>query len=408
MNINLERVITDIKNLSTFTSTPNLGVTRLSFTKEDREAREYIKSEMNKIGLKVYEDGYSNLFGRLEGTIKNAPVIMMGSHFDSVKNGGPLDGVLGVVSALEIIRTLKENNINPKYPLEIAAFNDEEGVRFGNGISNSRAMAGLMTEKELDTVRDIDNITLRQAMEDFGIDINLKNAKREKNSIKAFFELHIEQGPILEDCKKDIGLVETIVGLNSYEIEFTGISGHSGTTPMNLRKDALVAASKFVLDLNSIAKGVAHGSVATVGELNVFPNALNVIPGHVFLSVDLRATKKELISSMYDKMINSLKDIEKTYGISFEIRETLYIAPVNMNQNNLEILEELSSKLGYNSMRMNSGAGHDSMIMADLCPTNLIFVPSINGISHHPEEWTDPKDFEKGIKLLLNVILNMI
>ena len=180
MNINLERVITDIKNLSTFTSTPNLGVTRLSFTKEDREAREYIKSEMNKIGLKVYEDGYSNLFGRLEGTIKNAPVIMMGSHFDSVKNGGPLDGVLGVVSALEIIRTLKENNINPKYPLEIAAFNDEEGVRFGNGISNSRAMAGLMTEKELDTVRDIDNITLRQAMEDFGIDINLKNAKREK------------------------------------------------------------------------------------------------------------------------------------------------------------------------------------------------------------------------------------
>lgn len=295
MSINLGRVIKDIETLSTFNATPGKGVTRLSFTKEDKLARDYIRNEMEKIGLKVWEDGYSNLFGRREGKNPDGPVVMIGSHFDTVINGGAFDGVAGLVSALEIMRYFEENKIDNHFPIEIVAMNDEEGVRFGTGISNSRAMAGFIDEEELDNAIDRDGISLRKAMEDFGIVPDLKNAKRPEGSIKAFIELHIEQGPVLEYNKKDLGLVETIVGLDRYDIEFKGKSGHAGTTPMDNRKDALIGASEFVLSLNRIVKEIGNGTVGTIGELCLLPNASNVIPGYVKISVDIRSTNENNI-----------------------------------------------------------------------------------------------------------------
>lgn len=407
MHIDLKRVIKDIETLATFNATPGNGVTRLSFTKEDRQARDYIRNKMEAIGLKTWEDGYSNLFGRREGKNPKAPVIMIGSHFDSVINGGPLDGVLGVVAALEILRIFEENNIGNYYPIEMVAMNDEEGVRFGTGISNSRAMAGLIDEKELDNFKDKDGISIREAMIQFGIIPDLKDAIRPKGSIKTFIELHIEQGPVLEAERKDIGLVETIVGLDRYEVIIKGMSGHAGTTPMDKRKDALVGASEFILAVNRIAKEIGDGTVGTVGQLSLTPNASNVIPGYVNLSLDIRSTKEDNIKAFYNRLIEESEYIKSKYHIDIQITHNLYIQPVNMSDKNIALMEKVCQKLGYTYMRMNSGAGHDAMIMAKMAPSSLIFVPSKAGLSHHPDEWTDYEDIEKGIALMLNTVLEL-
>ncbi len=407
MHIDLKRVIKDIETLATFNATPGNGVTRLSFTKEDRQARDYIRNKMEAIGLKTWEDGYSNLFGRREGKNPKAPVIMIGSHYDSVINGGPLDGVLGVVAALEILRIFEENNIGNYYPIEMVAMNDEEGVRFGTGISNSRAMAGLIDEKELDNFKDKDGISIREAMIQFGIIPDLKDAIRPKGSIKTFIELHIEQGPVLEAERKDIGLVETIVGLDRYEVIIKGMSGHAGTTPMDKRKDALVGASEFILAVNRIAKEIGDGTVGTVGQLSLTPNASNVIPGYVNLSLDIRSTKEDNIKAFYNRLIEESEYIKSKYHIDIQITHNLYIQPVNMSDKNIALMEKVCQKLGYTYMRMNSGAGHDAMIMAKMAPSSLIFVPSKAGLSHHPDEWTDYEDIEKGIALMLNTVLEL-
>ena len=407
MHIDLKRVIKDIETLATFNATPGNGVTRLSFTKEDRQARDYIRNEMEAIGLKTWEDGYSNLFGRREGKNPKAPVIMIGSHYDSVINGGPLDGVLGVVAALEILRIFEENNVGNYYPIEMVAMNDEEGVRFGTGISNSRAMAGLIDEKELDNFKDKDGISIREAMIQFGIIPDLKDAIRPKGSIKTFIELHIEQGPVLEAERKDIGLVETIVGLDRYEVIIKGMSGHAGTTPMDKRKDALVGASEFILAVNRIAKEIGDGTVGTVGQLSLTPNASNVIPGYVNLSLDIRSTKEDNIKAFYNRLIEESEYIKSKYHIDIQITHNLYIQPVNMSDKNIALMEKVCQKLGYTYMRMNSGAGHDAMIMAKMAPSSLIFVPSKAGLSHHPDEWTDYEDIEKGIALMLNTVLEL-
>ena len=407
MHIDLKRVIKDIETLATFNATPGNGVTRLSFTKEDRQARDYIRNKMEAIGLKTWEDGYSNLFGRREGKNPKAPVIMIGSHYDSVINGGPLDGVLGVVAALEILRIFEENNIGNYYPIEMVAMNDEEGVRFGTGISNSRAMAGLIDEKELDNFKDKDGISIREAMIQFGIIPDLKDAIRPKGSIKTFIELHIEQGPVLEAERKDIGLVETIVGLDRYEVIIKGMSGHAGTTPMDKRKDALVGASEFILAVNRIAKEIGDGTVGTVGQLSLTPNASNVIPGYVNLSLDIRSTKEDNIKAFYNRLIEESEYIKSKYHIDIQITHNLYIQPVNMSDKNIALMEKVCQKLGYTYMRMNSGAGHDAMIMAKMAPSSLIFVPSKVGLSHHPDEWTDYEDIEKGIALMLNTVLEL-
>jgi allantoate deiminase len=407
MKSNLSRVIQDIEALSAFNSTPGSGVTRLAFTEEDRMAREYIKKQMNELALGVWEDGYGNLFGRKEGTNPNAPVIMLGSHYDSVTNGGPFDGVAGLAVALEVVRVFKESQIENYHPVEIVAMNDEEGVRFGTGISNSRVMAGLMKEEELDRAKDQDGITLREAMEIFGVTPDLESAKRPVGSIKAFLELHIEQGPILENTGQDLGLVETIVGLDKYEVVFKGKSGHAGTTPMDNRNDALIAASEVILAVNRIVKDIGDRTVGTVGQLSLSPNAPNVIPGHAHLSIDVRSTKEENMKEAYARLVKEVEVIKEKADVEIMISNGLYIPPVNMSEALIRLMESVCQRLGYSSLRMNSGAGHDAMAMAKVAPTSLVFVPSKDGLSHHPDEWTDYEDLEKGIELMLHTVLEL-
>lgn len=405
MKADVNRIKKDIETIATFTATPSAGVTRLPFTLQDKKAKEYIKRQMREAGLEVRADGVGTVIGKRNGMNANEPVIMMGSHYDSVKNGGAFDGVAGIVAALEVVRILNDEGIATRHPIEVVAMNDEEGVRFNAGMFSSRAMVGDITEKMLDAYMDIDGISIRQAMESMDIRPELNRAVREKGSIKAYLELHIEQGPVLEVNNKDIGIVENIVGLASYKVTILGRAGHAGTTPMDLRADALLAASKAVLNLNSIVKEIGHGMVGTIGKLNVLPGAPNVIPRSVEFSVDVRSYKEEIIEEGIIRFKRSLKLIEKEMGIKYSMQQAFYAPPVELSLAIREQFEKEALNFGYNSLSMNSGAGHDAMIMAKFAPTGMVFVPSKNGISHTPEEWTDYEQIQKGVMVLLNTAI---
>ncbi|MGM0397221.1 MAG: M20 family metallo-hydrolase [Bacillota bacterium] len=407
MKINIERIKRDINNLASFSSTPGKGITRLAFSKEDIQAKGYLMAQMEAAGLKVYQDGYGSLFGRREGTNPDLPVVMIGSHYDTGIGGGPFDGVAGIIAGIEIARILKENNVTHTHPIEVAAFNDEEGGRFGNAMSNSRAMAGFMQEEELDKAKDSKGKTLREAMDEYGIKVDLEAARREKGSIKAFLELHIEQGPVLEKTGKEVGIVSSVVGLYRYEVRFRGLSGHAGTTPMLGRKDALVSAAKFIVAVNEIARKVGKDTVATVGEVTIYPNASNVIPEFVKLSVDIRSSESETIRRMSEMIHKELEKIGYADPVEIDVRRGVYVPPVAMSQENAEIIKKHATDLGLQYEIMNSGAAHDAMVMASLAPSNIVFVPSVGGVSHNPEEWTEYEDLYNGMQLMLNTVVDL-
>ncbi|MEH7379002.1 M20 family metallo-hydrolase [Bacillus sp. JJ1533] len=413
MQVNLDRVIKDIETLATFNATPGNGVTRSSYSPEDKLAKEYLKNEMEKIGLKVWEDGFSTLFGRREGKKTDAPVIMIGSHYDSVVNGGAFDGVAGTVAALEILRVFHENNIENEYPIEIIAMNAEEGETFGpsTGVSNSRAIVGTLTETELDTVKNRHGLTKREAMKEYGLIPDLEAAKREKGSIKNFIELHIEQGPVLDDNNIDIGLVEYLPGIGRYKVKFHGKLADS-TAPMDTRKDAVVAASKFVLAVNQIVKSLGPGITGTVGEMEISPNSNQFVPEYVQAKVEIRTFDVETLNkvNLKELLMEEIKAIQEETNVEIEMIEMARIgysnptSPSVMSKENVEIMENICNKLGYKYTIINNGTGHDAMIMTDFAPTNMIYVPSKAGISHHPDEWTDYEDLKKGIDVMMHLV----
>lgn len=408
MKTNLFRIQNDIETLSTFNSTPNNGLTRFSFTEEDKKAREYIKLEMNRAGLRVYEDSAGTIIGRLEGSIKNAPVIMIGSHYDSVKNGGNFDGNAGVVAALEIARVINENNILVKYPIEFVAMIEEEGGRFGGGLFGSRGMAGKITRDELDTLIDSEGTSIAKAMKDFGFDPDkILEAARKPEELKAFLELHIEQGPILEHKQKDVGIVEYIVGISQLEVTVAGRADHAGTTPMNMRIDALDAASTIISKIGKEARALHDGSVATVGNLSVIPGAANIVSSEATFTVDIRSKNQESIDNIISFISHELQILKEEKNISYTVTEKLKVQPVKLDERIIKLFHENCEKLNLSSMDMLSGAGHDAMVMSDITNIGLIFVPSKNGRSHCPEEWTNYEDLQKGIELMYHTLLKL-
>lgn len=413
MKANLERVRKDIETLATFTSTPGNGVTRSSYSHEDKLAKEYLKNEMEKIGLKVWDDGFSTMFGRREGKNPDAPVVMIGSHYDSVVNGGAFDGVAGTIAALEILRVFHENNIENEYPIEMIAMNAEEGETFGpgTGVSNSRAMVGTLTEKELDTVKNRHGLTKREAMKEYGLVPNLKSAKREVGSIKNFIELHIEQGPVLDNNNLDIGLVEYLPGIGRYKVKFHGKLADS-TAPMDTRKDALLAASKFTLAVNRIVKSLGSGVAGMVGEMEISPNSHQFVPEYVQAKVEIRTFDAETLkkADLKNLLLAEIKSIQEETNVEIELIEMARIGysnptpPSVMVKENVEVMGDICKELGYKYTIINNGTGHDAMIMTDFAPTNFIYVPSKDGISHHPNEWTDYEDIEKGINVMMQLV----
>jgi len=398
MTANQQRIEQHIELLSRFTATPGAGVTRLTYSQEDLHARNYIKEAMTKYGLAVTEDGFGNIFGKLEGTLPDAPSVIFGSHFDSVPNGGAYDGAAGVVAGLEVAALFKENNLKPAYSLEIIALVEEEGSRFGGGLMGSRGMMGLLTAEDFKTLADKDGILAVDAMADIWVN-PANEKKRDPKTIKAFLELHIEQGPILEETNIQIGVVEAIVGLTQLEVTVQGQAGHAGTTPMDRRSDALVSAAHIIAALPCIASGEGGGTVITTGRLNVFPNGANVIPDKVVFSVDIRSGKEEHVLNAIQK-VKALIAQQNGNGIRTEIEQQLYIKPKELDCGIRSLLKEASDHLEIPYCSINSGAGHDAMVFSDFTACGMVFIPSKDGLSHCPEEWSDPGHLADGTTII--------
>lgn len=395
---NNERIENHLKQFSSLTATPGAGMTRYSYSAEDVKTRNYIKDKMHEYGLKITEDGLGNIFGKLEGTKANAPSVLIGSHFDSVPHGGNYDGPAGIIVALETAALFQEHGIRPAYPLEVIAMIEEEGARFGRGLLGSSGINGLIKEDEFASIRDQDGISVVEALKEAGLDPTLP-IHRPAETMKAFLELHIEQGPILEEEEKTIGIVDTIVGLTQLKVTVEGKAGHAGTTPMNRRSDALVTAAAIVSKLPQLVKDEIPGTVITTGQLNVYPNGANVIPDRVTFTIDLRSSEEEAIRSVKRK-IETLLNTYQSENIPVTLEEMMFIKPKRMSDTVRRILRESAEKLDLSYMPMQSGAGHDAMVFSDFTETGMLFIPSKDGISHHPDEWSSIEHLAQGADVL--------
>lgn len=404
MQTNIERIKTHIERLSGFTATPGQGTTRFSYSKEEQQAREYLKQQMGHYGLTVREDAIGNLYGRLEGSDPELPAVIVGSHFDSVPNGGSFDGPAGIVAGLEIAALFQENHLLPTYPLEIIAMIEEEGSRFGSGLLGSRMIAGYVSSEQLTSMKDNEGISAAEAMLAAGFNARqVQEAVRTSRDVHSFIELHIEQGPVLENAGEDIALVDTIVGMSELRVTIKGKAGHAGTTPMDGRKDALAASVSLLSKLPQLAIDAGDGTVLTVGKLNVYPNGANVIPEKVTFTVDIRSKSEEKVQTVLEQVKSTIATFFQN-GMTYEIQELLYQKPVHLSEKIMRQLEESSLALGLKHRRMVSGAGHDAMIFAGFTEVGMLFVPSKNGLSHTPEEWTSYEQLQKGIEVVYETI----
>lgn len=408
MLANIERIKKDIEELSKFNATPLSGVTRFSYTEEHRKAKKYIIEEMTKAGLDVYEDAVGNIIGRRDGTANNLPVVMVGSHFDSVKNGGKFDGAAGVATGLEIARIVKENNIKTKHPMSFIAIVEEEGGRFGSGLLGSRAMIGKVAKEDLGKFKDENGISLACAMKDFGLNPEeYHQAKNWDKKIEAFIELHIEQGPVLEAEQKDVGIVNAIVGMAVYEVEITGRADHAGTTPMDMRADALLLTSSIIQDVNRLAIEAGEGTVATVGKLQVSPGAVNIVPAKVNFTFEVRSKSNISVENITGNVEKILQNKCKSQGFQYKLNKIMSIKPTLLSEDVLSILTKKASELNLNYKIMMSGAGHDAMFLNEITDVGMVFVPSKNGRSHCPEEWTDYEKIKLGTELVMETLLEI-
>jgi beta-ureidopropionase / N-carbamoyl-L-amino-acid hydrolase len=326
----------------------------------------------------------------------------MGSHIDSVPEGGNFDGVVGSLGAIEVAQVLAENNVTLRHPLEVVIFQNEEG-----GLIGSRAIDGELTEKELDLVSRSGK-TIRDGIKFIGGDPGkLAEVRRNKGDIAAYLELHIEQGGTLEAEKINIGVVEGIVGINWWDVTLEGFANHAGTTAMNNRQDALLAAAKFIEAVNRVVTSVPGRQVGTVGRINALPGAPNVIPGKVVLSLELRDLDAAKIKMLYDRIYKEAQEIAMTSRTKFDFKEINVNIPAPTDPRIRSTISEAARELGLSTKLMPSGAGHDAQDMARLGPVGMIFVPSIGGISHSPKEFTKPSDVGNGANVLLHTLLKL-
>lgn len=406
-----KRIITHLKNISPVTEIERnvFSVTRLAYSENEKKAKNYFIAQCKKENLEVRTDQAGNIIARRAGINCDAPAVACGSHLDSVVNGGIYDGALGVMCALESVRKLNSENISTEHPVEIIAFTSEESSRFGVSTIGSKAMSGLIDIEVLKTLKDRNGMSFEQAVQDQGLNLEeFPYAKRTSSELKAFIELHIEQGPILETKNFTIGIVTNISAPTRYSITVKGKAGHSGTTVMSLRKDALAAASEIVLGVERLAKGEEKaGSVGTVGALKVVPGTSNTIPGKVELIAEFRSVRDSSKNKLKRGFLNILKNIEQTRKVEIQVKQLSDEKPVSLDPYICNVIQSVCESEQYSYMHIDSGAGHDAMNLAHICPTGLIFVPSVGGISHNPEEFTREKDIEAGYNVLYKTILKL-
>jgi N-carbamoyl-L-amino-acid hydrolase len=401
--IDEERIELQLKRLSLFGMNDKGGNDRVAFSDYDLEARAYLTTYLTELGLDVTVDAAGNLLARKAGKNPDLKPIAFGSHIDAVPNGGHYDGDVGVIGAIEVLETLIENKIETAHPLELIIFSNEEGAIFG-----SRAIAGKIDAETLEGKTASGYTNGEGVLRLGGNPEKVMEVKRSQDDLHAFLELHIEQGNILHKNKIDIGVVEGIVGLKWWDVEITGKTNHAGTTPMNDRQDAMLAAAQFVLAVNEIVTEMEGAQVGTVGRINAFPGVPNVIPGKVVASLELRDLDAEKIELLFNQISKKALAIGEETNTKFTfIPLDATAAPALTDTRIQEIIRQNADQLGYTHKTMPSGAGHDAQDMAVITPTGMIFVPSVNGISHAPDEYSSPEAIAKGVNVLLLSILSL-
>jgi allantoate deiminase len=380
------------------------GVTRLAWSPELRQVLDWLSGQLVELGLEVELDAAGNLIGRWEAG--SGKPIAVGSHLDTVPSGGRYDGALGVLSGLQAIRLLKERKFEPRGPLWLISFMDEEGARFGAALFGSRAFVG-KDLGDLGDRRDSDGTSLREAMAELGFDFDRVPDARQVDKLGGYLELHIEQGPVLETEGVEIGIVTGIVGLIGFRARFVGEANHAGTTPMRLRRDALCGAATAVLALRDAA--LSRDDITTnVGIISAEPGGFNVVPGAAEFTIDVRSATEEGYAALEPLVRETLDRIAAEQELELELDEVYRLEPLPMDPQLVSVLEEAAQAEGATSMRMPSGAGHDAMEVGRHVPAGMLFVPSRKGISHSPEEYTQPEHCELGARVLARALESLL
>ncbi|WP_101845669.1 M20 family metallo-hydrolase [Halobacillus sp. Marseille-P3879] len=401
MVIDGERLEKHINTLATIGKIGETGVRRLAHSKEDRQGVDLVKEWMEEAGLETRIDCFGNLIGRLTGKEPDKPILMLGSHIDSQPYGGRFDGTAGALGGIEVVHSLKDNGIVPNRTIEVVCFADEEGARFNKGVFGVRALIGQLEEGELER-KDKDGVSRLEALKEFGVTPDItKSPVYQPEDIEAFLELHIEQGPVLEDLGKPVGIVSAIAGPLWLTVTVEGFAGHAGSVPMSLRQDALVGASSIIKEFNELVKKEgSKNTVGTVGSLQNFPNSRNIIPEKVEFTIDLRDidtdARTRLEKKLYEIIEKTCSELNLTYSLNEDTRsDPRYCADWIK-----EIMKEEDEKLGLNSPTLMSGPFHDALFMSYICDYGMIFVRCEKGISHNPLEFAEIEDIQKGTELL--------
>jgi beta-ureidopropionase / N-carbamoyl-L-amino-acid hydrolase len=404
LRINLPRLQKDLEELGEIGKTSEGGVWRSSFSETDMEARRWYLKRLEEADLHHWLDAAGNIYARVGD---GSPAVIAGSHLDSVPNGGRFDGALGVMAACECLRSIKEQHVRTKGPIEAVAFTDEEG-RFG-GFVGSFAVIGTLSYEEIQRRRDFRGMPLADAMRHVGLDpMKIGDARREPRDIKAYVELHIEQGPVLESLNVPIGVVQGIVAGSRTWITFRGRADHAGTTPMAMRKDALLGAAEFSLRARDIV--LTEGSSATVGTVGVLelkPGASNIVPESAFLTLDLRDISWDILQRLLERVRVLAHEIAEKWGLEVTVERMRISEPAQMSSNIQAVIDEVARDLGQKTHWMNSGAGHDAQVMAKITEAGMIFVPSRQGRSHSPAEFTEWQHIDNGANVLLNTLVRL-
>jgi hydantoinase/carbamoylase family amidase len=401
--INIDRLWNDIETLATF-SAGGEGVSRLTFSDEDRAARAYLREQMTSAGLEVVEIPPGIMLGCLDPLSSSKPAVMSGSHIDAVPAAGRFDGIVGVVGALEVGRVLAEQRVALKHPYEVVIYPEEEGTRFGTVLTGSKAWVGELSPQQLAAMYDHAGTSYLAAMEAYGLmTAELERQRFQPGRAKAILELHIEQSVVLEECGVQIGVVTTITGIRGFEVMLRGVANHAGATPMNRRCDALAGAAEIVVALERLAPTLGPHTVCTVGQLSCSPGARNVIPGEVRFSIDLRDI--DALDTKWDLVERRMRAIANARHLAMELRPMSSSEPVALSPTIQDLLEQICGRRGFSCLRMPSGAVHDAQVMARMAETGMIFIPSRGGRSHCPEEYSAPAQVEQGVHVLLDAVV---
>lgn len=403
LEINGQRLLERLHELARIGPIPGGGVSRLALTDADKEGRELVITWMRDLGLEIGIDAIGNVVATRAGATEGPPV-MTGSHIDTVATGGKYDGNLGVLAGLEVMETLAERGVLTDRPLAVAFFTNEEGSRFPPDMMGSLCYVGGLTVEEAMSTADADGVLVADEIKRIGFSGPLPCPGPAPH---AFVELHIEQGPVLERQGFQIGAVDSVQGISWTEVIIEGQSNHAGTTPMNMRRDAAVAAAETILAVRRIAADIGGSQVGTVGSLQLHPDLVNVVAARARLTVDMRNTHEDSLAAAERLLLNALDRISSSEQVEMSTRWLARFEPVTFDPNVVSLVESNAARLGLSVRRIASGAGHDAQMLARVCPAAMVFVPSVEGISHNPAEHTAPEDLTNGANVLLHTIIDL-